>query len=151
MVKFIVAALFILGAMALAQDSRPAQSAALQKELIEIEQRVAEANNTCDYGYFRRIEANEFIFTDSRGGVTTREQDLAGEKDCKPHNDSHDFDDVRVLPFSGGAVLNARHTVSGERNGKPFRVQMRFTDVFVWRDGRWQMIAGHSSRIPANP
>jgi preprotein translocase subunit Sec63 len=25
--------------------------------------------------------------------------------------------------------------------------QTRFTDVFVWRDGRWQIVAGHSSRI----
>ena len=25
--------------------------------------------------------------------------------------------------------------------------QTRFTDVFVWRDGRWQIAAGHSSRI----
>jgi hypothetical protein len=24
----------------------------------------------------------------------------------------------------------------------------RFTDVFVWRDRRWQLVAGHSSRIP---
>jgi len=32
--------------------------------------------------------------------------------------------------------------------GEVYRTaRSRFTDVFVRRDGRWQIVAGHSSRI----
>jgi hypothetical protein len=45
--------------------------------------------------------------------------------------------------------VTARVTISGKnKEGKPFTRQSRFTDVFVWRDGRWQIVAGHSSSIP---
>jgi hypothetical protein len=33
------------------------------------------------------------------------------------------------------------------KDGKEVTSQSRFTDVFVWRDRRWQIVAGHSSRI----
>jgi hypothetical protein len=32
-------------------------------------------------------------------------------------------------------------------NGRPSG-KTRFTDIFVYRDGRWQCIAGHDSRFP---
>lgn len=120
----------------------------VQQQLLRIEQEIGRAQNTCDFDYFAAIEADEFIFTDSQGGLTTRTEDLATAKDCKPKNDKHEFDDIRVMVFPGTAVINARHTISGDRNGKPIRVQTRLTDVFVWRNGRWQCVAGHSSRIP---
>ena len=106
------------------------------------------ANRTCDYDYFRRIEGDEFLFTDARGNVISKQEDLAGEKDCKPNDNKHEIDDARVLLYGDVAVLNARSTISGVRSGSQFRIQTRFTDVFVWRKGGWQIVAGHSSRIP---
>lgn len=143
--RVFLAALLLLPLFASPQASA---SKDLQQQLLEIEKKIALANNACDYDYFRAIEAKEFIFTDSNGHVTTREQDLAGEKDCKKTDYKHDFDEVRLLRYPNTAVLNARHTVAGQHNGKDFRVSTRFTDVFIWRDGRWQLVAGHSSRIP---
>jgi hypothetical protein len=35
------------------------------------------------------------------------------------------------------------------KDGREVTNQSRFTDVFVRRAGRWQIVAGHSSRIPA--
>lgn len=120
----------------------------VEKQLLEIEQKIGHANSTCDYNYFRTIEAEEFLFTDSQGNIITRAEGLAGEKDCKPNSDQHSFEEARLIHDGNLAVLNARQTITGQRKGKDFRVQTRFTDVFVWRSGRWQLLAGHSSRIP---
>lgn len=144
MKNLVLASLLILSGALVAQAPNPQT----EHKLLQIETEIAEANNNCDYEYFRKIEAKEFIFTDANGTVTTREQDLAGEKDCKKTDYKHEFDEVRFVGSSGMYVLNARHTISGEKNGKPFRVQSRLTDVFVLRDGRWQLLAGHTSRIP---
>ena len=151
MKNLLLLTLLVSAVSALAQSAAPAGRAEIQQQLLRIEEQTAQANNACDYGFFRKFEAQEFIFTDSQGNVITRAEDLAGEKDCKPKDDTHAFDEPRLIVGPGTAVLNARHTISGQRNRKPFRVQTRFTDVFVWRDGRWQMVAGHSSCIPRKP
>ena len=141
---FLVVLVFGLSAFGQA----PSNFDQVQKQLLAIEDEIAAANNTCDYAYFRRIEADEFLFTDSQGNLTTRQEDLAGEKDCKPHDDRHVVDEPRLILNGNVAVLSARSTMTGQRNGKDFTRRNRFTDVFVWRDGRWQLIAGHTSRIP---
>jgi ketosteroid isomerase-like protein len=124
-------------------------SAVVRRQLVAIEQEIARANRECDYRYFDRIEADEFIFTDARGGLTTKKEDLAGEKDCRKNGMTQSFDGVIVQPHGNWAVLSARATTAFvDPEGRSGTRQNRFTDVFVWRDGRWQLVAGHSSRIP---
>jgi hypothetical protein len=55
--------------------------------------------------------------------------------------------DVRLYPIS--AVVTGRVTITKkDKDSKIVKRQSRFTDVFVWRDATWQLVAGHSSRIP---
>jgi hypothetical protein len=145
--KVLLATLLLVSLVAFAQNSE-SPGIAVKQQLIDIEKKIALANEDCDYNYFRQIEAKEFIFTNSAGEVVTRDQDLAGEKDChKKSGHKHDFDEVRVLSYPGSAVFNALHTISRQSGGKDFRVSTRFTDVFVWREGRWQLVADHASRV----
>ncbi len=124
----------------------------IEKELLAIEQDVIKANETCDRAAFERIEASEFIFTSSSGEVTTRQEDLDGMKDCHPKQLDAELSDIRVQVHGDMALLNAKLTETlKKKDGTPVRASFRFTDVFVWRDGRWQMVAGHSSRIPQQP
>jgi ketosteroid isomerase-like protein len=121
----------------------------LKADIVQIEREAGRANFNCDYQYFAKLEAEEFIFTDAKGGVTTKQQDLAGEKDCRKFDGTFDLDETQVRLYGDAAVVTARVTVTGKnKEGAPFRTRSRFTDVFVWRDGRWQIVAGHSSHIP---
>ena len=118
--------------------------------LMQIEREIGKANITRDYDFFDRVEAEEFIFTDAGGGVTTKKEDLAGLK--QPSNPdskllSYEVDEMKVMLYGKTAVVTGRTTVKGSNKDVPFTSQSRFTDVFVWRDKRWQLVAGHSSRI----
>jgi ketosteroid isomerase-like protein len=127
----------------------PGSADQTKHDLVELEKQIGHANFSCDYKFFARVEAEEFIFTDSTGGVTTREQDLAGEKDCRKSDFTFDLDETRVFVYGNVGVVNARATISGtNKEGKPFTHRSRFTDTFLWRDNRWQLVAGHSSNIP---
>jgi hypothetical protein len=121
----------------------------LHREIVALEERIGQANFACDYRFFASVEAAEFIFTDGSGGLTTRAEDLAGEKDCRPSTGTYRLDDVRIIPAGDAVVFNALATTTRVKEGgeKVVRRQ-RFTDVLVWRDGRWQLVAGHSSRLP---
>jgi Domain of unknown function (DUF4440) len=131
-------------------SATPAGSQAQQREtLIRIEREIAQANFDCDYRYFERVEATEFTFTDAAGKVSDRKEDLAGESSCKKSSAKATIDSADVRLYGTTAVVVARSTIaSTSRDGQPVIRRSRFTDVFVWRDGRWQLVAGHSSRLP---
>ncbi len=138
-----------LSAIAQSPSSPPGSVAEIKESLIQIEREIGRANFDCDYKYFARIEAEEFIFTDANGGTTTRKEDLAGEKDCHKFAGSYDLDQTQVSVYGNSAVVTARVTIAGKnKEGNAFVRRSRFTDVFVWRDGGWRIVAGHSSKIP---
>ncbi|HYX52344.1 MAG TPA: nuclear transport factor 2 family protein [Candidatus Limnocylindrales bacterium] len=120
----------------------------IKNALLRIEQEIGQANLNCDYRYFERIEAEEFIFTDSQGRTSNKPEDLAGEKDCHRSDATYDLDDTDVRLYPAAAVVTGRVTITRKKEGTSIVRRSRFTDVFVWRDNQWQLVAGHSSRIP---
>lgn len=116
---------------------------------MQLERDIGEANIKRDKAFFERIEADEFIFTDSSGGVTTRAQDVAS-LDSPPGAFkliSYVPDEMRVHVYGDTAVVTGRVTTESRNGERTVTSQSRFTDVFVKRGGRWQIVAGHSSRI----
>lgn len=143
--------LLVLAGSLFAQQTNtpPGTPGQIKDELIRIEHEIARANLQCDYRYFERIEAEEFIFTDASGNVSNKRQDLAGEKDCHKSDARYEIDDTDVRLYPISAVVTGRVTITRQdKDGKVIARQSRFTDVFVWRDATWQIVAGHSSRIP---
>jgi hypothetical protein len=63
------------------------------------------------------------------------------------HLDTNMVDDVTVMLFGTTAVVRGRTVVSGSLNGTPVSARIRFTDVFIKRDGRWQAVASHASTL----
>jgi hypothetical protein len=123
-----------------------------RQDLMRIERDIGAANVRRDAAYFERVEADEFIFTDSSGGVTLKQEDVAGVKaPANPDSKllSYEVDDMKVSLYDDTAVVTGRVTQKGVNKGQEWTGQSRFTDVFVWRDKRWQIVAGHSSRLPA--
>jgi hypothetical protein len=148
--SLVVALLMLSGSLSAQKQSTPTGTPGqIKEELIRIEHEIGRANLECDFRYFERIEAEEFIFTDASGNVSNKRQDLAGEKDCRKSEATYDIDetDVRLYPLS--AVVTGRVTITRkDKEGKAITRKSRFSDVFVWRDATWQLVAGHSSRIP---
>jgi hypothetical protein len=132
-----------------AQSAPPGSHNKIKQDLIQIERDIGRANLDCDYKYFDRIEGDDVIFTDAIGGVSDKKQDMAGEKDCHKSEGSYDVDEAAVRLYGATAVVTARVTTRHtNKEGKLVVRHSRFTDVFVWRHKRWDLVAGHSSRIP---
>ena len=118
-----------------------------KKEIEQLERDIVQANFDCNYDLFRRVEADEFLFTDPKGNIITRADDLAGEKDCQKREATFELSDIHLNVYADTAVFNARLAIHRMKEGQPITSNSRFTDVLVWRDNRWQLVAGHSSRI----
>ena len=125
------------------------KSGKTETELMQLERDIGEANIKRDKAFFARIEADECIFTDSSGGLTTKAEDLASldEPEGETKLIGYLVDEMKVFDYGKTAVVFGRvTTVTRGKDGETTR-KSRFTDVFVKRNGRWQIVAGHSSRI----
>jgi hypothetical protein len=50
--------------------------------------------------------------------------------------------------WTNGAVMGGIATLRGTDGGKPFDATLRFSDIWVKRHGRWQVIYTHVSKVP---
>lgn len=146
--------ILILGLLGLsfagAQTRKPIQKTSkTEAQLMQLERDIGGANVRRDKAFFQRIEADEFIFTDSAGGLTTKAEDVASLD--KPPGEfklvSYDVDDMKVRVYGKTAVVTGRTTTKLQGKDREVTNRSRFTDVFVKRGGRWQLAAGHSSRL----
>lgn len=147
--KIFLAFGLILSAIASISAQAMDKSKKVEAELMQLERDIGDANVRRDKAFFERIEADEFIFTDSAGGTTTKAEDVASLD--KPAGvmklTSYVVDEMKVRIYGKTAVVGGRATVTLKGNDREVVNQSRFTDVFVKRDKRWQLVAGHSSRI----
>jgi hypothetical protein len=146
-----LSALSLMASGALAQTG-PATGAKLSKTdaaLMQLEREIGAANIRRDKAFFNSIEADECIFTDSSGGLTTKAEDLASLD--KPEGESklvgYLADEMKVKVYGSTAVVWGRTTTTYHGPKGEVVARSRFTDVFVKRGGRWEIVAGHSSRL----
>jgi hypothetical protein len=146
--KNLLPALFVVGLCSAAAASQTAGKT--EAELMQIERDIGQANIRRDKAYFERVEADEFIFTGSNGSLTTKAEDLAGLDE--PAGDvkliAYDVDEMKVRLYGKTAVVWGRVTSTYKGKDRELISRTRFTDTFIKRGGRWQIVAGHSSRIP---
>ena len=132
-------------------NSKVSNAAQTRQVLMQLERDIGKANIERDYAFFDRVEADEFIFTGADGSLLNKQEDLKGLKE--PANPdvvllAYDVDEMNVLLYDKTAVVTGRVTTKRRYKGAESSSQSRFTDVFVWREARWQIVAGHSSRLP---
>lgn len=114
---------------------------------IALEQDWAGAVKKRDVEKIDRIQAEEFVFTSLDGRVWTKTEALDAIKAGDLEIDSFELSDVNVRLYENTAVVIFRIVWNGRFRGTDISGPQRMTDVFVKRDGRWQSVASHATRI----
>ena len=140
-----VAAIGVLGIAFLVPGQ--AQSPA-EAEITTIQKEWAEARVKPDIAYLERLYAKEFRVHTMTGAVASREDDIAmfREGDLKP--DYVRDEDLHVSIYGQVAVVTGIENVAGAYKGQYGKFSTRFTNVFVQRDGRWQLVLAQGTLIP---
>jgi ketosteroid isomerase-like protein len=82
------------------------------------------------------------------GGIMTKAQAVADARTDKTDLQSLDLSDLNVRTEGNTAVVTGiNHVVGRDAQGKPIDRRVRFTDVFIKRDGRWQVWATQGTPI----
>jgi hypothetical protein len=86
-----------------------------------------------------------FTLTDTRGNVTTRDQNLAEVRKREPRYDEFRNHGMKVRVYGDSAVVTGITTVKGTSGGKAFAADLQFTDTLIKRAGKWRMVSSHVS------
>ena len=127
-------------------QSRPVRSD--QQILVQLERDWDAAFLKKDVGFIESVLADEFVATydDGMRGDKAEELRLAGQ--FNQQIDSSTLDDFTVKIYGDTAVVWFSRRLVGPSQGRRLELNFRFTDVFVYRDGRWQCVASQSTRVP---
>jgi ketosteroid isomerase-like protein len=131
----------------IAQTPAQPKSEGVEQELIKLEKQWGDALVKPDLAFLDQITADDWILTDPDGNVWTKAQSLSLLKSGEDVYTSLTTDDWKVHVYGDAAIVTARNTVKETFKGKDVSGQSRFTDTWVRRDGRWQCVATHISRI----
>ena len=93
--------------------------------------------------------ADEYIATNEHGRVRNKQEDIAAmtSPDLK-FTSVNSFDpEHRIRVYGNMAVETGKYIVNGTSKGIAFTEEGRFTTTWIKRNGRWQIVADHSSVI----
>jgi uncharacterized protein DUF4440 len=140
-------ATFILFVAILAGRFSHAQTPA-QQEVLQFERDACKAFLDADVAALERVLTPDFTLTLSSGEVSTRADEINELQSKKVHYDVFEnYDMLARLYGNDMAVVLGKTRVKGTADGKPFDRIVQFTDTLINRDGRWQLAAGHVSRL----
>jgi len=128
--------------------NQPAREA--EQEIRELETRRFKAQINADAATLDRILSDDLTYVHSSAHVDTKVSYIASIRSGELKYVSIVPDELKVRVYGNTAVVTGRGEFKAQSQGQPVNIQLRFTDVYVRRDGRWQMVAWESTRIP-NP
>jgi hypothetical protein len=121
-------------------------------ELTEMQQQLARAWLAGDRVKIESIIAADWTLTGPDGRLATRADVLRDVFVTRTHRIvALTVDDVHARVFENAAVVTGRTHGRGEFANTPYDVVIRFTDVFIRRNGRWQAVASHASVLASKP
>ena len=139
---WLVGLLFFLTATPLAAQT----PSTAEKELLKLEDDWNVAGAKKDAALLDRILAAEYFGTGVDGTTTTKSQELATLKGSSTRT-PFVLSALKAQVYGDTAVVTGVNTGDGVFDGKEVKGAIRFTDVFVRRDGRWQCVASQGTYV----
>jgi ketosteroid isomerase-like protein len=142
----LLVSLLLVSATPALGEPKPKTSAADAVKAIELERFEAATKNDLDK--LGKLLADDLTYTHSTGVLETKAVFLDSLKTGKLQFKTIEPADLQVRVYDKTAIINGTAKVSVVSEGKPKDLAIRFTDVWINRGGKWQMVAWQSAKTP---
>jgi ketosteroid isomerase-like protein len=121
---------------------------AAERELSRVEDEWEQALKVHDAGFFQRTMADDFVGT-TLDGISDKRTLVRVNADTSVTVDSVGRSDEKIRTYGNGTVgvITGRFAERGHIGNRKLGVDFRYTEVWVKRDGRWQVVAGHYTPV----
>lgn len=125
----------------------------VENDLIEdLEEKLRQAMLNSDLAVLDDLIADDLVWTMHTGAVSNKEQDLEAHRSGIFRFTKLDVSDRQIHPFSPDCVIvTLKAEIGGILSNQAFSEVYRFTRVWLQRNNRWQIAAGHVSQLPFIP
>jgi len=129
------------------QASHSQAGGAHENTFVQLQRKWAEARKNGNMTFLENFYAKEFTVGNMNGAESSRAEDLAmfSSGDLKPAIITDR--EMKVNIFGEAAMVTGVEHVEGTYRGHPGLFDLRFTNVFVYRDHRWQLVRHQSTPI----
>lgn len=128
----------------------PAMSASVEEqEAMAATQAACDAFRLRDIPALERLLAPEFTLVSTTAEVQNREQAIQEVRAGDPQYERFENHGMSARVYGNTAVVQGITSLKGRSGGKPFAVDVRFTDTLVRVNGRWSIVVSHVTRIPS--
>lgn len=136
-----------LTASSWSQTAKPVSYTAEVTNLKALERMWNEAQVSRDAVAVASMIGDRFINTEYDGEVSDRGKFLADFADPEFKPSLMNIQNVEVEMYASTAVVTGNYHTKGTYGAKPYEHFGRFTDTWVFQDGKWLCVASHSSLV----
>ena len=146
MTRVVVCLLWLAASLAAAQNATESPHGN-ESLLIALENAWNQAQLHHDSKALGGLVAESFVSTDNDGTFMNKAQFLADNMDLSYAPSLMTNKDERVFMYDNAAVVAGIYHAKGLYKGKPFDHYGRFTDTWIFLNGKWLCVATHTSAL----
>lgn len=142
----IIAAAFLAGRTS-GNDAKPQLQGLSDEESVkQLERDWAAASAHNDADKTSLILADDFVGNWADGSTTTKKQELDALRSSQEKYEANEVVEMTVRVFGDTAIATGKNTETSIIGGKNATGIYNFTDIFLKRNGRWQIVASQTAR-----
>ena len=121
----------------------------VEQEILRLEEELRQAEMQFDVATLDRTYADDIMVTAPVGIVVDKSAVMAEVREgaSKAKIETYNKDDIKVGAYSDTAVASYRLTVKGKYETTDVNRQFHVTDVWMKRQGQWQVVSRHTASI----
>jgi ketosteroid isomerase-like protein len=112
-----------------------------------LEEKLRQAMLTSDVAVLDELIADDLVWTMHTGKVVNKQFDLEMHSSGMFKFTSLNISDRQIHLYGDCVVVTLKVDTAGIYNSQAFSETYRFTRVWVQRQKRWQIVAGHVSQV----
>lgn len=146
--RFRVAILAVGVLLSVIYASRAQDSSTTEAELYikESERQWAESVANGDSTVIERILADDYVGVDPDGSFYDKAKMVSGTREAPKYFISNHLNDVKVRFYGDAAVAQGSESWV-RRTGSPLRGRFIWTDTWIKRNGKWQIVAAEDLTV----
>ena len=119
----------------------------VEQVVTKLEQEWAAAVVKQDFDTLNRLVADDWFYISWQGETSNKAKDTEIMKSGTYKPVSVNISDVKVRVYGDAAVVTLTQDEKSQFRGKDSSGRYLFTDTWVKRNGKWQVVSSHSTKV----
>jgi ketosteroid isomerase-like protein len=124
----------------------------IEKDILKLEEKLTQTESRLDVDALDRIYADDIMVTAPIGICVDKPAVMTEVRQAaeKAILGRYDKDDLKVRAYGDTAVSSYRMTAEATFEGTEIKRQLCITNVWMKRNGHWQIVARHTASLPGD-